>query len=68
MKTYTISDPLKAVGQAFIVKPHVRPSLKPRATGESPPDVESVDLSVTTEETVEFVRQGRERYPRFLDE
>ena len=56
------------VGQAFIVKPQVRPSLKPRATGKSPLDVESVDLNVTTDEIVEIARQGRERWPRYLDE
>ncbi len=56
------------VGQAFIVKPQVSPPLKPRATGKSPLDVESVNLGVTTEEIVEIVRQGRERWPRFLDE
>ena len=56
------------VGQAFIVKPQVRPPLKPHATGKSPLDVESVNLGVTTEEIVEIVRQGRERWPRYLDE
>ena len=83
MKTYTISEAQKnlpalleeaeekgyaviqgGVGQAFIVKP----PLKPRATGKSPLDVESVDLGVTTEEIVEIVRQGRERWPRYLEE
>ena len=56
------------VGQAFIVKPQVRPPLKPHVTGKSPLDVESVNLGVTTEEIVEIVRQGRERWPRYLDE
>ena len=48
------------IGQAFIVKPQVRPPLKPQTTGKSPIDVEGVDLGVTTDEIVEIVRKGRE--------
>ena len=49
------------IGQAFIVKPQVRPPLEPQTTGKSPIDVvDGVDLGITTEEIVEIVRQGRE--------
>ncbi len=40
-------------GQTFI--------LRPQSSGQSPLDVEGVDLDVTTEEIVEIIRQGRER-------
>jgi hypothetical protein len=38
-------------GQTFI--------LKPEAAGGSPLDVEGIDLGITTEEIVSFVREGR---------
>jgi prevent-host-death family protein len=40
-------------GTVFVIKP------QPRA--ESPLDVEGVDLELTAEEIVEFVRESRER-------
>lgn len=35
--------------------------LRPDRTGESPLDVEGIDLGLTAEEIVEFVREGRKR-------
>lgn len=83
MKTYTISEAQKnlpallkeaeekgyaviqgGAGQAFIVKPQ----MKPNAAGKPLRDIPSVDLGITREEIVEIVRQGRERWPRYLDE
>ena len=40
-------------GQVFVVKP------EPRT--DSPLDVESLDLGITTAEILEFIREGRER-------
>lgn len=39
-------------GRVFIIKPEIRK--------ESPLDVEGVDLGITTEELVQFIREGRE--------
>ena len=83
MKTYTIPEAQKNlpallreaeqkgyaiihgdVGQAFIVKPQ----MKPNTVGKPLSDIPSVDLGITREEIVEIVRQGRERWPRYLDE
>jgi antitoxin (DNA-binding transcriptional repressor) of toxin-antitoxin stability system len=36
--------------------------IKPAATAESPLDVASVALDVTTDEIVAYVREGRERF------
>ena len=41
-------------GQVFIIRP------EPRT--DSPLDVESVELGITTSEIVEFVKEGRETY------
>ncbi len=43
-------------GQLFVVKPQPRQ--------ESPLDVEGVDLGVTTDEIVDFIRESRERTGR----
>ena len=56
------------VGQAFIVKPQVKPPLKSRTEGKSPLDVETVDLGLTREEIVDIVREGRELWSRKLEE
>jgi hypothetical protein len=41
-------------GQVFVVRPQTRPS--------SPLDVAGVDLGVTAEEIVAFVKEGRREY------
>lgn len=41
-------------GQTFVIRPEPKP--------DSPLDVESVELGVTTSEIVEFVKEGRETY------
>jgi hypothetical protein len=41
-------------GQSFV--------LQPESSGVSPLDVEGVDLDVTTDEIVNMIREGRERY------
>jgi len=41
-------------GQVFVVK------LQPRV--DSPLDVDSVELGITTAEIVQFIQEGRERY------
>jgi hypothetical protein len=41
-------------GQVFVIRP------QPRA--DSPLDVEGVDLEITTDEIIDLVREGRERY------
>ena len=57
------------VGQAFIVKPQMKPPLnKPQTEGKSPLDVKGVDLGLTREEIVDIVREGRELWSRKLDE
>ena len=56
------------VGQAFVVKPQVTPSLKPHKTGKSPLDVPAVDLGLTRDEIVEAVRESRSMWSRKLDE
>ena len=43
-------------GQVFVIKPQPRP--------DSPLDVDGVDLDLTAEEIVEFVREGREPQER----
>lgn len=40
-------------GQTFVIKPE-------RSSG-SPLDVEGIDLNVTTDEIIEFIREGRRR-------
>ena len=41
-------------GRSFVVQPE--------SSGASPLDVEGVDLGVTTNEIVNMIREGRERY------
>ena len=41
-------------GSSFVVQPE--------SSGASPLDVEGVDLGVTTDEIVNMIREGRERY------
>ena len=41
-------------GRSFVVQPE--------SSGASPLDVEGVDLGVTTDEIVNMIREGRERY------
>lgn len=41
-------------GTSFVVQPE--------SSGVSPLDVEGVDLGVTTDEIVNMIREGRERY------
>ena len=36
--------------------------LRPEPSGNSPLDVEGVDLGVTTDDIVAMIREGRERY------
>ena len=52
------------VGQAFIVKPQ----MKPNTAGKSLKDIPTVDLGVTRDEIVDIVREGRELWARKLDE
>ncbi len=42
-------------GSFFVLRPEA-------SSGSSPLDVEGVDLGVTTDEIVEMIREGRERY------
>lgn len=41
-------------GRTFVIKP-----VKPEAGAGSPLDVEGVDLGISTEEIIRFIREGR---------